>query len=166
MSKLQNLRSNKGARKKSKRLGRGNASGRGRNGQNQRTGGGVRLGFEGGQTPLYRRMPKLRGFKNINHINYQVVNVGKLDTFTDNEEIDITKLYERNLISNKIQPVKILGDGEISKKLTLKVDSISLSAKAKIEKAKGKVIELKLLEKKPAKKKTEEKETNTEKITA
>ena len=144
MSKLLELRSNKGARPKSKRVGRGNASGkgtyggRGMNGQNSRTGGGVRPGFEGGQTPLYRKMPKLKGFKNVNRVNYQVVNVGNLDVFADNDEIDIIKLYEKKLISSKIQPVKILGDGEVSKKFTLKVDSVSASAKAKIEKAKGK----------------------------
>lgn len=106
MSKLLNLKANKGARYKSKRVGRGNASGkgtyagRGRNGQNQRTGGGTRPGFEGGQTPLYRKMPKLKGFNNINRINYQVVNVGKLEKFAENEEIDITKLYEQNLIDH------------------------------------------------------------------
>src|SRR5210317_885189 len=137
MSKLLDLKANKGARYKSKRVGRGNASGkgtyagRGRNGQNQRTGGGTRPGFEGGQTPLYRKMPKLKGFNNINRINYQVVNVGKLETFAENEEIDITKLYEMNLINSKMRPVKILGEGEISKKLTLKVDKVSASAKAK-----------------------------------
>jgi large subunit ribosomal protein L15 len=172
MSKLLDLRSNKGARNKFKRVGRGNASGkgtysgRGRNGQNQRTGGGTRPGFEGGQTPLYRKMPKLKGFNNINRINYQVVNVGKLETFANNEEIDITKLFEQNLISNKIQPVKILGDGEVSKKLTLKVDKVSASAKAKIEKAKGKVVELKLTTaapEKPAKKEKPEPKAKTAK---
>lgn len=146
MSKLLELKSNKGARQKSKRLGRGNSSGkgtyagRGMNGQNSRTGGGVRPGFEGGQTPLYRKMPKLRGFKNVNRVNYQVVNVGNLNIFDDNEEIDIIKLYEKNLISNKVQPVKLLGDGEITKQLTVKLDSVSASAKDKVEKAKGSVV--------------------------
>lgn len=148
MSQLLNLKSNKGARKERKRVGRGNASGlgtyagRGRNGQKQRTGGGVRPGFEGGQTPLYRKMPKLKGFKNVNRIDFQVVNVDKLNRFDDAEEIDITKLYERKLIGNKTQPVKILGEGELSKKLTVKVDRVSQSAREKIEKAKGTVVEL------------------------
>ncbi len=145
MSKLLELKSNKGARQKSKRLGRGNSSGkgtyagRGMNGQNSRTGGGVRPGFEGGQTPLYRKMPKLKGFKNVNRVNYQVVNVGNLNVFDENEEIDIIKLYEKKLISNKVQPVKLLGDGEISKQLTVKLDSVSASARDKVEKAKGTV---------------------------
>lgn len=148
MSKLLDLRSNKGARKRPKRVGRGNASGlgtyagRGLNGQKSRTGGGVRPGFEGGQTPLYRKMPKLKGFKNVNRINFQVVNVEKLNKFGDGEEIDVMKLYEAKLISNKAQPVKVLGDGEITKKLTVKVDRVSQAAREKIEKAKGSVVEL------------------------
>ncbi len=148
MSKLLDLKSNKGARYKSKRVGRGNASGkgtyagRGMNGQNSRTGGGVKPGFEGGQTPLIRKMPKLKGFKNVNRISYQVVNVGSLSIFEENEEIDIVKLFEKKLISSKIRPVKLLGDGEITKKLIVKVDLSSASAKEKIEKAKGQVTTL------------------------
>lgn len=162
MSKLLDLKSNKGARKKSKRLGRGNSSGsgtysgRGMNGQNARTGGGVKPGFEGGQTPLIRKMPKLKGFKNINHIDYQVVNVGSLSIFEENEEIDIVKLYERKLISSKVRPVKLLGDGEVTKKLNVKVDLSSATAKAKIEKAKGTISTLHV-PKKESKPKTEEK---------
>lgn len=148
MSKLQSLKRNKGAVKRSKRVGRGNASGhgtyscRGMNGQNCRTGGGTRPGFEGGQTPLYRKMPKLKGFKNINRITYQVINVGNLNVFEDKDEIDVAKLYERKLISRKEQPVKLLGTGELTKQLTIKIDKVSESAKQKIEKAKGKVVEL------------------------
>lgn len=149
MSKLHNLKSKHGARKKSKRVGRGNASGfgtyagRGLNGQNSRTGGGVRPGFEGGQTPLYRKMPKLKGFNNVNRVQFQVVNVAKLNNhFDENEEINIMKLYEKNIINDKAQPVKILGDGELTKKLTVKVDRVSSSARKKIEGAKGTVIEL------------------------
>ncbi|MBD3328083.1 50S ribosomal protein L15 [Candidatus Peregrinibacteria bacterium] len=148
MSKLLTIKANPKARKRRKRVGRGNGSGlgtyssRGMNGQNQRTGGGVRPGFEGGQTPLYRKMPKLKGFRNVNRIDYQVVNVDKLNEFNENDEIDVTKLYENNLISNKAKPVKILGNGELSKSLTVKVDKVSSAAKDKIEKAKGKVIEL------------------------
>ncbi|MBU0667589.1 50S ribosomal protein L15 [Patescibacteria group bacterium] len=148
MTKLLNLKSNAGARSRKKRVGRGNGSGsgtycgRGVNGQNCRTGGGTRPGFEGGQTPLYRKMPKLKGFKNVNRINFQVVNVQKLNNFEENDEIDILKLYEKKYITNKSQPVKILGDGELTKKLTVKVDKVSATAKAKIEKAKGSVVEL------------------------
>lgn len=148
MSKLLTIKANPNARKRRKRVGRGNGSGlgtyssRGMNGQNQRTGGGVRPGFEGGQTPLYRKMPKLKGFRNINRIDYQVVNVDKLNEFSEKDEIDVTKLYEKNLISNKAKPVKILGSGELTKALTVKVDKVSSAAKEKIEKAKGKVIEL------------------------
>lgn len=148
MSKLLALSSNKGARHRKKRIGRGNASGtgtyaaRGMNGQNSRTGGGTRPGFEGGQTPLYRKMPKLKGFKNINRINYQVVNVEKLNNFNEGEEINVSSLYEKKYISNKNNPVKILGTGELTKSLTVKVDRVSVSAKEKIEKAKGTVLEL------------------------
>jgi len=147
MSSLQNLKSNPGARKKAKIVGRGNGSGhgtystRGMNGQRQRTGSKAKPGFEGGQTPLFRKMPKLKGFTNINRIDYQVVNVGDLNVFEDSEEIDVVKLYEKKLICRKDQPVKILGDGELTKKLTIKVDKFSASAKAKIEKAKGTVTE-------------------------
>lgn len=148
MSQLLNLKANKGARKKAKRLGRGNASGwgtyagRGMNGQRSRTGSSAKPGFEGGQTPLYRKMPKLKGFKNVNRITFQPVNIGKLDVFEEGEEVEITKLYERKLISHKNRPVKILGDGELTKKLTIKVDKISKTAKQKIKKANGTAIEL------------------------
>ncbi len=148
MSKLLDLKRNKGAQKNKKRVGRGNGSGhgtystRGRNGQNQRTGGGTRPGFEGGQTPLYRRMPKLKGFRNINRVKYQVVNVSKLNIYDDDAEVNIINLYEKKLISKPNQPVKILGQGELTKKLTIKVDSVSSTAKEKIEKAKGKIIEI------------------------
>lgn len=147
MSRLNNLRSNPGSRKKAKVVGRGNGSGhgtyscRGTNGQGQRTGSKAKPGFEGGQTPLHRKMPKIKGFNNINRINYQVVNVGSLNVFEDSEEIDVIKLYEKKLICRKDQPVKILGDGDLTKRLTIKVDKFSSSAKEKIEKAKGTVTE-------------------------
>ena len=148
MDRLLNLTSNVGARKKSKTVGRGNGSGhgsystRGGKGQTARSGSGYKPGFEGGQTPLYRRLPKLKGFNNPNHISYQVVNVGNLNVFDDNTEVDVVKLFEKNLISNKEKPVKVLGDGELTKKLTIKVDRISQGAKVKIEKAKGTATEL------------------------
>jgi len=147
MSLLQNLKSNPGARKKAKTVGRGNGSGhgtystRGMNGQRQRTGSKARPGFEGGQTPLARKMPKLKGFSNLNRVKYQVVNVGDLNVFEDNEEIDVVKMFEKKLICHKDQPVKILGDGELTKKLHVKVDKFSASAKAKIEQAKGTITE-------------------------
>ena len=147
MSLLLNLKSNKGAHKRRKTVGRGNGSGhgsystRGGKGQTARTGSKASPGFEGGQTPLYRKMPKLKGFLNVNHIKYQVVNVESLNIFEDNTEVDVVALYEKKLINNKNNPVKVLGDGELTKKLTVKVDKISGSAKEKIEKAKGKVIE-------------------------
>jgi len=170
MSKLLELSSNKGARKRKKRVGRGNAAsggtyaGRGMNGQNSRTGGGTRPGFEGGQTPLYRKMPKLKGFNNINQINYQVVNVEKLNNFDESEEINVASLYEKKYISNKNNPVKILGTGDLTKKLTVKVDRVSASAKEKIEKAKGTVIEL--LEKKAKSESKEKPSKEPEKETA
>lgn len=144
-SSLLKLKSNPGARKKAKEVGRGNGSGhgtystRGMNGQSQRTGSQRRPGFEGGQTPLYRKMPKLKGFNNPTRVTYQTVNVDKLNIFEENDEIDVVKLFERHLIGNKDQPVKILGDGELKKKLVIKADKFSGLAKEKIEKAGGKI---------------------------
>jgi len=137
------LKSNKGARHRKKRVGRGDGSGlgtysgRGMNGQNARSGGGVRPGFEGGQTSFVQRMPKLRGFRNPNHIDYQVVNVKDLEKFDGGATVDATALVEKGLVAKKNLPVKILGDGEITKKLTVKVDSVSKSAEKKIKKAGG-----------------------------
>lgn len=148
MDRLLNLKSNPGARKRRKVVGRGVGSGhgtystRGMNGQRQRTGSSKSPGFEGGQTPLFRRLPKFKGFTNVNNVSFQVVNVEKLNIFGDNEDVDVVKLYEKKLISSKSKPVKVLGDGELSKKLNVKVDRISGSAKLKIEKAKGTATEL------------------------
>ena len=131
-----------------KRRGRGNGSGkgtfsgRGCKGQTARTGGKRRPGFEGGQTPLIRKMPKLKGFKNPNHIDFQIINVEKLEIFDDGSTINIADLYEKNLINRKDRPIKILGNGKLTKKLEVKVDRVSSSAREKIEKAKGKVVEL------------------------
>lgn len=144
--KLHELKPNKGATKSKRRVGRGNGSGagtycgRGMNGQNCRTGGGVRPGFEGGQTPLIRRMPKLKGFRNPNRVGFQVVNVAKLNQFDEGTEITIELLYSKNLISKKDLPVKILGNGELTKKVTVNVDTVSNSAKAKIIKAGGNIL--------------------------
>lgn len=148
MDRLLKLESNPGSRKRRKVVGRGVGSGhgtystRGMNGQRQRTGSSRSPGFEGGQTPLYRRLPKFKGFNNPNRVSFQVVNVGYLNVFGDNEDVDVVKLYEKKLIKSKSQPVKVLGDGELTKKLNVKVDRISGSAKLKIEKAKGTATEL------------------------
>lgn len=148
MEGLLKLRRNKGATKAKKRLGRGNGSGlgtysgRGGKGQTARTGGGVKPGFAGGQTPLYRKMPKYRGFTNINTVKYQVVNVADLNVFEDGAEVNAESLHKHKLISNPANPVKILGDGELSKKVSVKVERVTASARQKIEKAKGSITEL------------------------
>lgn len=148
MDRLSTLHSNYGAHKKRKTVGRGNASGhgssstRGGKGQTARTGSGYKPGFEGGQTPFYRRMPKLKGFNNPNHVSFQVVNVGALNVFDSDEEVNVVRLFEKKLISNKNKPVKILGDGELTKKLHIKTDRVSKNAKIKIEKASGTATEL------------------------
>ncbi|MBU1446486.1 50S ribosomal protein L15 [Patescibacteria group bacterium] len=142
---LLNLKSNKGARKNKKRIGRGNASGhgtystRGMNGQTARSGGRVRPGFEGGQTTFVQRMPKLKGFTNPTYIKYQVVNVKDLNNFDDGAIVDKESMLKAGLIDKKRMKVKVLGDGELTKKLTVKVDAITKSAKEKIEKANGSV---------------------------
>lgn len=143
--KLQNLRPSKGGGSKStKRLGRGTGSGqgktagRGQDGQKSRSGGGVRPGFEGGQMPLYRRIPK-RGFTNIFAKEYVIVNVSELNRFDDNMVITPEVLLSEGLIKRINDGVKILGDGEISKKLTVKAHKFSKTAAEKIEAAEGKV---------------------------
>lgn len=147
MDALHTLKRNKGATQTKKRLGRGNGSGlgtysgRGGKGQTARTGGNVKPGFAGGQTPLYRKMPKLKGFNNVNRVSFQVVNVESLNLFEDNTEVNPQKLYESKLISSLSKPVKILGNGELKKKLQIKVDRVSTSAQEKIEAAKGSVTE-------------------------
>lgn len=147
MEGLLKLKRNKGATQPKKRLGRGNGSGlgtysgRGGNGQTARTGGNVKPGFAGGQTPLYRKMPKLKGFNNINHISYQVVNVESLNIFEDNAVVTPETLFQNKLINSISKPVKVLGNGELKKKLQVKVDRVSGSAKTQIEGLKGKVTE-------------------------
>ena len=145
---LKDLKPNEGSRKARKRVGRGNASGtgktsgRGMNGQKSRAGGGKGKGFEGGQTPLARRLPKLPGFKNINHVEYLPVNVSRLEEkFEAGEEVTNATLAAKGIIKHESDLVKVLGDGDITKALTVKVDKISASAKAKIEAAGGKVEE-------------------------
>lgn len=149
---LKDLKSN--VKKDKKRVGRGNGSGRGTfsgrgcKGQKSRSGGLRRPGFEGGQTPYAMRMPKLRGFRNPNHINYQVVNLDKLNIFEENAIIKKEDLLAKNIISKKSLPVKLLARGEIEKALTIEVDKASQEAIKKIEDKKGKVIILKLSPKK------------------
>lgn len=141
--KLHELKSPAGSRKAPKRVGRGTGSGLGRNsgkgekGQKSRTGGGVRPGFEGGQMPLYRRIPK-RGFTNIFAKEIVGINVDRLNIFEDGTEVTEELLLERRIISKKLDGVKILGNGELTKKLTVKVSKFSKSASEKIEAAGGK----------------------------
>ena len=142
--KLHHLRPPKGTRKSPKRVGRGTGSGhgktscRGQKGQNSRSGGGVRPGFEGGQMPLARRLPK-RGFHNIFRVEYQVVNVGRLGVFESGAEVDLEGLRGRRMIRKPDAPVKILGKGDISHALTVKVHAVSATARKKIEEAGGRV---------------------------
>ena len=132
--------SNKPAYRKGRGIGSGNGktAGKGHKGQNARSGGGVRPGFEGGQMPLQRRLPK-RGFSNYPFKKtYETVNVGVLNIFVDNSVITAEELFEKNMISDKKAEVKILGYGEIEKKVTVKAAKFSESAKSKIEAAGGK----------------------------
>lgn len=140
------LKPNPGSRKHSRSRGRGDGSGRGSfcgrggKGQTARSGGGEKPGFEGGQTPLLRRMPKLKGFKPPHHITFQAINVSQLNAFDEGSTVDLIALYEKNIISRKNRPVKLLGDGEVEKKLNVKVDAASASAKQKIEAKGGSVL--------------------------
>lgn len=137
------LKPSPGSHKKPKRVGRGPGSGhgktstRGHKGQNARSGGGVRRGFEGGQMPLHRRLPK-RGFTNIFKKHYSVVNVKDLERFDDGETAAPESLKEKGLV-NKRQPVKILGEGELTKKITVKAHKFSQVAIQKIEASGGRV---------------------------
>ena len=143
---LKDLKPAEGSKRNRKRVGRGPASGngktagRGMNGQKSRAGGGKGAGFEGGQTPLARRLPKLPGFRNFNRVKYVPVNVSRLDAkFNAGDLVDADTLYAAGIIKNTTDPIKVLGDGEITKALTVRVDKVSASAKAKIEAVGGKV---------------------------
>ncbi len=142
--KLHELRPNPGSNKDRKRLGRGTASGqgktagRGQDGQKSRSGGGVRPGFEGGQMPLYRRLPK-RGFTNVFATEYAEINVEVLNRFEDGAEITPELLKQTGILKKQLDGVKVLGNGEITKKLTVKANKFSKSAVEKIEAAGGKV---------------------------
>lgn len=141
--KLNELKPADGSRKKEVRVGRGTGSGngktsgRGHKGQKARSGGGVRPGFEGGQMPIYRRLPK-RGFKNIWAKEYAEVNVETLNRFEDGATVDAVALVENGILKNVLDGIKILGNGEITKKLTVKAQGFTKTAVQKIESAGGK----------------------------
>ena len=141
--KLHELSPAEGSAKAAYRKGRGPGSGNGKTagkghkGQNARSGGGVRPGFEGGQLPLYRKLPK-RGFKNRFAKEYVIVNVDALNAFDDGAEIDVQTLLDRRIIRRELDGLKVLGSGEITKKITVKAKIFSATAKEKIEAAGGK----------------------------
>ena len=136
--KLSELKPADGARKDKVRVGRGTGSGcgktsgRGHKGQKSRSGGGVRPGFEGGQMPIYRRLPK-RGFKNIWRKEYAEVNVSTLNIFDDDMTVDAVALVEMGILKNVLDGVRILGDGELTKKLNVKAQGFTKTAIQKIE---------------------------------
>jgi|SRR5699024_6308904 len=140
--KLHELKSNEGTRKRVKRLGRGIASGygktsgKGHKGQNARTGKGTRVGFEGGQTPLFQRLPK-RGFTNINRKEYAIVNLDTLNRFDEGTEVTPELLLETGVVSKTKSGIKILANGSVEKKLTVKAHKFSSAAKEAIEAAGG-----------------------------
>ncbi len=143
--KLNELRAPKGATHAKKRLGRGESSGHGKTsgkghkGQKARAGGYHKVGFEGGQMPLHRRLPK-RGFFNLFRVEYSVVNVGDLSTFKANDVVDADSLKKAGLLKKKMAGLKILGDGDISIPLVVKAARFSALAKQKIEKAGGQAL--------------------------
>jgi len=141
--KLGELKPTEGSRHNDFRRGRGHGSGNGKTagkghkGQNARSGGGVRPGFEGGQMPLYRRLPK-RGFKCRNSKEIVAINLGHLNVFEEGSVVDIEALQSKGLVSNPRDGIKILGNGELNKNLTVRVNQFSKSAVEKIEAAGGK----------------------------
>jgi large subunit ribosomal protein L15 len=141
--KLNEVRPRKGAGKKSRRIGRGEGSGRGgtagrgTKGQNARSGGGVHLGFEGGQMPLHRRVPK-RGFTNVFKKRYEILNIKDLASFSSGDTVDRDTLFKAGLLNTK-GAVKLLGVGDISQPLSIKLDKVSRGAREKIESAGGTV---------------------------
>ena len=144
MITLEDLKPAEGAVKKSKRVGRGRSSGhgktscRGHNGEGQRSGRTAKRGFEGGQMPAFRRLPKLKGFNNIHALNAAALNVSALEKLNV-EVVDLAYLKENKIVHSSADVLRILGNGEISKAITVKAAYVTESAKAKIEKAGGKV---------------------------
>ena len=121
--------------------GNGKTAGKGHKGQNARSGGGVRPGFEGGQLPLYRKLPK-RGFKNRFAVNYSIVNIEALNKFEDGAVVDLEALVAAKIVRKPLDGLKVLGNGEFTKKLTVKATVFSATAKEKIEAAGGKTEEV------------------------
>ena len=142
--KLHELQPATGSRKVRNRVGRGTSSGngktsgRGQKGQKARSGGGVRLGFEGGQTPLFRRLPK-RGFTNVNRKDYAVVNLDVLNRFEDGAEVTPVALVEAGIVKNEKAGIKVLANGELNKILTVKAAKFSKAAQEAIEAAGGSI---------------------------
>ena len=147
MKNLGNISPNPGSNPTRKRLGRGIGSGlgktagKGHKGQKARKSGGIRAGFEGGQTPLYRRLPKY-GFKNPNMKVFQVLNLESLKVFKDGDAVTLESLATKGLIKSVNEPVKLLARGDVHAKLTIKLHKVSGSAKEKIVKAGGNVEEI------------------------
>ena len=145
--KLHNLKPAEGSAKAAWRKGRGPGSGNGKTagkghkGQNARSGGGVRTGFEGGQFPIYRQLPK-RGFKNYFAKNYAIVNVDALNVFEDGAVIDMEALLAKKIIRKPLDGLKVLGNGELTKKVTVRAAIFSAPAKAKIEAVGGQAEEV------------------------
>ena len=143
MTTLNTLKSNTGSRKKKLRKGRGIAAGQGAScgfgmrGQKSRSGRPTRPGFEGGQMPLYRRVPKLKHFEIINQKNFSIINISKLNTYKDNEIVNIDSLVKNGLLFKPKFPLKILGNGEVKSKLKVQAHAFTKVAKQKIEDAGG-----------------------------
>ena len=141
--KLNELAANKGAKKRRRRVGRGIAAGQGAScgfgmrGQKSRSGTGTKPGFEGGQMPLYRRVPKLKHFPLVNQKKYTIINVGQLSSLAANTEVSLKSLMEIGIVTSDDGLLKILGTGEISNPLNVKAAAFSKTAKAKIEAAGG-----------------------------
>ena len=139
MTTLNSLKSNKGSRKKKLRKGRGIAAGQGAScgfgmrGQKSRSGRPTRPGFEGGQMPLYRRVPKLKHFQIINQKSFSIINLSKLNDFKENDTVNVDSLVKRGLLFKPKYPLKILGNGELKVKLKVQAHAFTKSAKEKIE---------------------------------
>ncbi len=142
--KLHELHAAEGSRNTRKRVGRGTSSGfgktsgRGQKGQLSRQGGHTRLGFEGGQMPLFRTMPK-RGFKNVNRKEYAIINLDDLNKFEDGSEVTVAGLKEKGLVKKELSGVKLLAKGELKVKLNVKINKVSAAAKKAVEAAGGSV---------------------------
>lgn len=141
---LHEMKYNEGARHTTKRLGRGQGSGQGKTagkghkGQNARSGGGVAIGFEGGQTPIFKSLPK-RGFTNFNRVEYAVVNLGDLNKFEEGTVVTPELLKQCGIVKKQLDGIKVLANGALEKKITVKCNKISKTAQAAIEKAGGTV---------------------------